>query len=439
MARTYHYLSNTSSAPTQAVCATPSGPAHIVPGVTLAAIVRTLALLLALSFPAIAQPTGAAAQDPSPDVLRIPFPQYDGGLTPYTFELGYPLLTLVYDTLMWRDQEGVPKPWLAQSVTRSNGGRRVTVRLRTGVRWHDDRPLTAADVAFTYRYIAQNYQPRFTPQLRDVASVRAQGRSTVVFDLRRPSLGFEDQPLSDVPIMPRHEWRDLPSGADAPAGLPVGSGPYRLASANRRRGYVLRANPEYFRGAPRVNEIRVPIIDDAERTYDALRARTVDMVPLSLAAPAAESLRSGGLTVRRGPFYAGTMLVLNLRRAPFNTLEARKTVSDAIDLDLILRRVAPAVAAEQGVIHPDSRWAAGARPDRPKPSAAGQRALDATKVGPRTASRAGSSTVHRTVCGTSTSSASSAHGCSSSPAPTSSIDVDPARRSSRASTPSSTR
>ena len=34
-----------------------------------------------------------------PDVLRLPFPQYDGGLTPYTFELGYPLLTLVYDTL----------------------------------------------------------------------------------------------------------------------------------------------------------------------------------------------------------------------------------------------------------------------------------------------------------------------------------------------------
>ena len=138
----------------------------------------------------------------------MPFPAYDGTLTPYTFGIGYPLVTLVYDTLMWRDQAGMPQPWLAESVTRSNGGRRVTVRLRSGVRWHDDRPLTAADVAFTYRYVAANYQPRFTPQLRDVASVRARGRATVVFNLRRPSLGFEDQPLSDVPILPRHLWRD---------------------------------------------------------------------------------------------------------------------------------------------------------------------------------------------------------------------------------------
>ena len=342
-------------------------------------------LLVALVAVFVATGASPAAAQTTTERVRVPFPAYDGTLTPYTFGIGYPLVTLVYDTLMWRDQAGVPKPWLAQSVTRSNGGRRVTVRLRSGVRWHDDRPLTADDVAFTYRYVAANYQPRFTPQLRDVASVRARGKATVVFNLRRPSLGFDDQPLSDVPILPRHLWGDRRGGraapaarsGSAPAGLPVGSGPYRLVSASRRRGYVLRANASYFRGAPRVDEIRVPIIDDAERMYDALRTRNVDMVPLSLAAPAAESLRSGGVAVRRGAFYAGTMLVLNLRRAPFNNLEARKTVADAIDLDLILRRVAPAVTAEQGFIHPDSRWSAGTRPDRPKPSAAGRQALDA--------------------------------------------------------------
>jgi peptide/nickel transport system substrate-binding protein len=348
---------------------------HYAARVPAPRVTRHLLVALVASVVAIgASPVAAQTQT---ERVRVPFPAYDCTLTPYTFGIGYPLVTLVYDTLMWRDQAGIPQPWLAQSVTSSNGGRRVTVRLRSGVRWHDDRPLTAADVVFTYRYVAANYQPRFTPQLRDIANVSARGRSTVVFNLRRPSLGFEDQPLSDVPIIPRHLWRELPSGGSAPAGLPVGSGPYRLVSANRRRGYVLRANTGYFRGEPRVQEIRVPIIDDAERTYDALRTRKVDMVPLSLAAPAAASLRTGGLAVRRGPFYAGTMLVLNVRRAPFSNLEARKTVSDAIDLDLILRRVAPAETAEQGFIHPESRWAAGATPERPNPSAEGRRALDA--------------------------------------------------------------
>ena len=93
----------------------------------------------------------------------------------------------------------------------------------------------------------------------------------------------------------------------------------------RRRGYVLRANPRYFLGTPRVGEIRVPIIGDADDTYDALRARRVDMVPLSLPRDAAEQLgQTIGIAVRRGVSYNGTMLVLNLRRAPFQRLAARR-------------------------------------------------------------------------------------------------------------------
>lgn len=317
-----------------------------------------LAALLALLFLTAAPPAQAAAPSPSPDVLRVPFPQYDGGLTPYTFELGYPLLTLVYDTLMWRDAEGVPRPWLARSVQRSRGGRRITIRLRDDARWHDGRPVTAADVAFTFDLLQRRAQPRFTPQLVDVERVTATGRLTATIDLRRPSAGFEDQPLADVPIMPRHLWRDLPSGRRAPAGLAVGSGPYRLVSARRTAGYVLRADRDYFRGAPRVRELRVPIVDSAEDTFEALRERRVDMVPLTLARGVAGRLEGSlGIAVARGPSYAGTALVLNTRRAPFRDTAARRAVAAALDLRRITRNVAPAVPALGGFIHPASRWA----------------------------------------------------------------------------------
>ncbi len=56
-----------------------------------------------------------AAQPPPQKVVRLPVPKYDGTLTPYTFELGYPLVTLVYDTLMLRDAEGVPRPWCGEA------------------------------------------------------------------------------------------------------------------------------------------------------------------------------------------------------------------------------------------------------------------------------------------------------------------------------------
>ena len=313
----------------------------------------------------------AAAQSTAARPIQLPFPAYDGTLTPYTFGRGYPLVTLVYDTLLWRDVDGVPRPWLASSVTRSGDGLRLTVRLRRGVRWHDGRSLTAADVAFTFGYVATHYQPRFTPQLANVRRVRASGRLTVTIDLRRPSLGFEDQPLADLPILPRHLWQGLPGGRRAPAGPAVGSGPYRLVSTDRRRGYVLRANRRYFRGAPRVGEIRVPIVPRADHMYDALSRSMVDMVPLSVPEPAATNLGlTQGITLRRGPLYAGTALVLNVRRAPLDRPATRRAIARALDLAAIAQSVAPAVPADRGFIHPASGWSAGGPLHRFQPAAA---------------------------------------------------------------------
>ncbi len=334
----------------------------MVSRVTQISALRRVVLGVLLAVSATAPVAPAEAQAPTTrDVLRLPFPQYDGGLTPYTFELGYPLVTLVYDTLLWRDARGIPRPWLARSVQRSGDGRRLTIRLRSDARWHDGRRVTAQDVAFTFDYMRTRAQPRFTPQLAEVGRVQATGPLTVTIDLRRPAAGFEDQPLADVPILPRHLWRDLPAGRSAPPGRAVGSGPYRLVRASRAGGYVLRADAAYFRGVPRVREIRVPVIADAERTYAALRERRVDMVPLSLPRDDARSLeRALGIAVQRGPGYVGTALVLNTRRAPFNRTRARKAVADALDLRRIARNVAPATSALGGFVHPASRWAAGA-------------------------------------------------------------------------------
>ncbi len=313
----------------------------------------------------------ASSRAPNAPLVRLPFPSYDGTLTPYTFTLGYPLVTLVYDTLYWRDANGIPRPWLARSLRRSNGGRRLTITLRQGVRWHDGRPLTADDVAFTFQFVAGHFHPRFTPELGDIDRVRATGPLTVTIDLRRVSLGFEDQPLADLPILPRHLWQGLPRGQPAPAGLPVGSGPYRLVRAEPSTGYVFAANHAYFEGAPRVEQIRVPIIHQEQRAYDALRQRRVDMLPFGLPqGPAGELGTAFGIGVRTGPLYSGTTLLLNLRRPPFDRPAARLAVADALDLGRIVRNVGPAAAADQGYIHPASPWASGASLQRFDPTSA---------------------------------------------------------------------
>ncbi|MGH9070357.1 MAG: ABC transporter substrate-binding protein [Acidimicrobiales bacterium] len=239
-------------------------------------------MMAGLVAPGSAAAAKAPASAPATALVRLPFPKDDGSLTPYTFDLGYSLMTLVYDTLDWRNLDGVPELWLATSVVTSPNGRRLTVHLAKGVRWQDGMPLTAADVAFTFGYFAAHHQARFTPEVADVSRTRATGPTTVVIDLRHPSPGFAQLTLADMPILPEHLWAHLAPGQTTPPGLAMGSGPYRLVAYQPGKGYRFQANPDYFRGPPSVSTIEVPIIHDLAGTLSAFEHSQVDMVPLSL-------------------------------------------------------------------------------------------------------------------------------------------------------------
>ena len=316
-----------------------------------------IAAVAALVPGTVPQPaSGQAAGEPAP-VVRIPIPRDDGSLTPYSFQLGYPLLALVYDTLLWRDPSGVAQPWLATSLDTNPEVNRFTLRLNPAARWHDGAPLTAEDVRFTFRYVAENPHPRFTAEVAEVANVTAPDPATVIITTRRPAPGFADQTLADLPILPAHLWRSLRPGETTPPGLPVGSGPYRLVERTPGGGYRFEANRGYFKGEPRAAQIVVPILSDLGSTLGSFRRGSVHMVPLRLPPEDVRSVEGLGARVSRGPSYWGVQLVFNMRRAPFNDPARRQAVARAMDLERLANTVGDAVPARHGMIHPDSPWA----------------------------------------------------------------------------------
>ena len=218
---------------------------------------------------------------------------------------------------------------------------------------------------FTFNHVATRPHPRFSNEVRDVQRVEATGSHTVVITLKRPSLGFNDQPLADLPILPAHLWRNLPRKQFAPRGPPIGSGPYRLVEHRPNEIYRFRANRDYFRGRPQVNEIQVPIIRRADETFEALRRKEVDAVPVSLPGGSTTGLDSAGLRLAEGTSYLGVVLMLNVRGAPFNRPEFRRALAQALDVKNIARSVGgspPAgqtLPADHGYIHPAR---AGPRP-----------------------------------------------------------------------------
>ncbi|HVL26772.1 MAG TPA: ABC transporter substrate-binding protein [Acidimicrobiales bacterium] len=199
--------------------------------------------------------------------------------SPFTYVAGpgYWRMSLLFDTLTWPDATGTQLPWLASSYRRSDDGLVWSVDLREA-RWTDGRPVTAADVAFTYQYYASRvFTPLLTGVPRGGVEVRVTGPRSVEFRLPAPDATFLQHTLGTMPITPEHIFSTIPdpqSVFDERAF--VGCGAYTLASKNVNadtEAYV--AKDDYYLGRPFVQRIEmVGVPEDDELA--ALRVGALD-------------------------------------------------------------------------------------------------------------------------------------------------------------------
>lgn len=189
---------------------------------------------------------------------------------------GYEQMSFIYDTLLWKDGNGQLLPWLANRYERSRDGLTYTFFVRPGISWHDGRPVTAEDVAFTFEYFArQPLGPLLVAQPFGVAEARAVDPGVVEIHLELPAVTFIEQVAGAVPIIPQHIWSSIEDGPRAQElEVLVGSGPYRVESFSRGEGAVAyAANPDYFLGPPFVRRLELRPVDDE---LIALRAGEID-------------------------------------------------------------------------------------------------------------------------------------------------------------------
>lgn len=191
---------------------------------------------------------------------------------------GYNQMSLVYDSLLWKDGSGELLPWLAESFESSPDHLTYTFTLRDNLRWGDGRPLTADDVVFTFDYYAK--QQTLSPPIlvqppQGIAKVTAPGPTTVVVTLESPTVTFPEMVAGAMPIIPRHVWSSIkdPGGVHDRKVL-VGSGPYRVDSYRGDSGPILfTAKPDYFLGSPFVKRIEENGVEDI---FGALLADATD-------------------------------------------------------------------------------------------------------------------------------------------------------------------
>ncbi|MEI7770442.1 MAG: peptide ABC transporter substrate-binding protein [Chloroflexales bacterium] len=288
----------------QAPTAAPTAAAPAAPTVAAPAAEATGA---PAAPPSAAPATGAAGQGGTLHLLWFQAPTI---LNPHlaTGVKDFDASRVTYEPLASFDKDGTLLPFLAAEIpSRENGGlaadgKSVTWKLKPGVKWGDGEPFTAADVKFTFDFIANKETAATTTSTYSaVASVEVVDDTTVkvIFKDVNPAWSLPFVGTAGL-IIPAHVFKDYigAKAREAPANLKaVGTGPYRVVEFKPGDIVVYEPNP-YFReqGKPFFGRVELKGGGDpATGARAVLQTGDIDFTPsLSVAPQVLEQLRTGG-------------------------------------------------------------------------------------------------------------------------------------------------
>src|ERR1700738_1724320 len=164
---------------------------------------------------------------------------------------------LIFVSLVELDEQRNPRGDLGEKWEMPDGVTYV-FHLRPGVKFHDGRVLTSADVKYTFDSILNRsvMSPK-RGSLNLIKSVDTPDTATVIFHLSEPDSGF----LLNIC---RPALGVVPAGADATfAEHPVGTGAFRFVSAQQDDSVVLERNEAYFRTPAKIQEVRFRVVPEA--------------------------------------------------------------------------------------------------------------------------------------------------------------------------------
>lgn len=286
---------------------------------------------------------------------------------------------LIFNGLTRKNEKFEAVGDLAESFTSSPDYKTWTFKLRQGIKFHNGKTLTSADVKYTFEtlmapgfgspkagdFTATAAQPVASPGASPAASPAASTRptlipllqietpdpNTVVFKCTNPMPGLPNQILP-VGIIPE-------GTGETQAKTPVGTGPFKLVSFTSDQDVQLTAFDEYFGGKPSVPAIRVKIVPDNSTREAEFRKGSADAgINLDLEPVTVEQLKKApGVKVIQSDGTNLAHLGINTTDPVLKDVKVRQAIAYGIDRDALIRDLFLGQAKPANSVLPVNQWA----------------------------------------------------------------------------------
>jgi len=321
-----------TATPTAAIAATPT-PTRTGP--------------IATPTPAsVATPTSAPGVQPKKGgVVRYVYaaypPSYDQQFLTVQVAYGF-WLPRLYNNLLVNYEGNKLECEICADWHLENGGKTMVFNLLPGIKFHNGKEMTSADVAYSLKMIMGQIDGLQSPRSgvinQYIESVATPSKTQVVVQLLRPS-AFVPMVLSIITsaIYPDGTTRDNL------AKQPMGSGPFVLAKAVPGASMIFERNPNYFKpGLPYLDGVEVTLLADKtaqaaaflthKTEYDSADGETALQIVGQYEKLVAENRMKSSRVPRVAPMPA---VYFGLSKPPFNNLKLRQAVNLALDRNAV--------------------------------------------------------------------------------------------------------
>ncbi len=242
---------------------------------------------------------------------------------------------VMYDTTKEKDALDTIIPELATKWSWSADNKSLTFTLQPGVKWHDGKPFTSADVKCTFDLVQGKKEDKLRTNPRrslydNVLEVVPNGDHEVTLKLGRPQPSLLNLLASGyTPMYPCHV------NAATMRTRPIGTGPFKLAEFKQNEIIRLARNPDYWKpGKPYLDGIEMPIITNRSTAMLAFLSGRLDMTfPTEVTQQVLRDIKAQApkAICHMGPVNVSTNLIVNRDKPPFDNPDLRRAMALSMD------------------------------------------------------------------------------------------------------------